>query len=104
LTLPQITVGNTVEITGRAVFGAAVILNIAGPSAVPGRTVTAGRDGAFAAEVGPFPAAGDYTITAAAGSERKTAKLKVTAPVYAISEPLGALGHAFLQTADRPRA
>jgi len=100
LSLPQITLNNTVEITGKAAVQTTVVLTVTGPAAVPGRTVTAGRDGSFTATLGPFTAAGDYTIAASAGGERTTALLKVGAPTYPMSIALGALGAALEQAAD----
>ena len=98
--LPRITVGTSVEILGRAAASATVVLTVTGPAAVPGRTLTAGRDGGFTAELGPFPSAGEYTIAAVSGSERKTAPLQVAPPAHAMSMPLGALGAALEQAAD----
>jgi hypothetical protein len=100
LTLPQIIVGGTAELTGRAVSNATVIISVTGPAAVPTRTLRAGRDGSFASDIGPFTTAGDYTITAASGSERKTLQLKVSPPAYSMTEPLGSLGSAFVQATD----
>jgi len=100
LSLPQIPLNNTVEVTGTAAAQAAVVLSVSGPAAVPVRTVTAGRDGSFSATLGPFTAAGDYTIAASAGGERATAQLKVAAPSYDLHIPPGALGAALEQAAD----
>ena len=100
LALPQITVNNRAEIEGRTAANVSVVIAVTGPSAVPGKTVQAGGDGAFTAEIGPFTAAGDYLISAAAGGERKTIRLTVSAPTYALTTPWGALGSALEQAAD----
>jgi hypothetical protein len=100
LALPQITVNNRAEIEGRTAANATIVIAVTGPSAVAGITVQAGGDGSFSAQIGPFSAAGDYTIAAAAGGERKTVQLTVSAPTYAMTTPLGALGSALEQAAD----
>lgn len=100
VTLPEIIVGSNADLTGRAAPNATVIITITGPATVSGKTLNAGRDGSFAGEIGPFTTAGDYVITAAYGSERKTAQLKVVPPAYSMTEPVGSLGDAYLQAVD----
>jgi hypothetical protein len=100
LSLPQITVDGSVEIIGRAAAQASVVVTVSGPAVVPGKTIAAGRDGSFSATLGPFTAAGDYTIAAAVGGERATAQLKVAPPAHAMSMALGALGAALEQAVD----
>jgi len=100
LPVTQIPVGATAEIFGTATSGLGALISISGPASVPGKSVIAGGDGRFRAEIGPFPQAGDYTIAVSAGGERKTATLTVSAPAQNMGMPVGALGAAFEAAAD----
>jgi len=100
LSAPRVPVGGLADLSGRATAGLAAVITVAGPESVPGKQVTAGRDGLFTAELGPFPAAGDYTVAVSAGAERKTVTLTVTAPTQSMGMAPGAFGAAFEAAAD----
>jgi len=101
LPLAQIPIGSFAEVLGTTSAGLAAVIAVSGPASVPGKSVTAGCEGRFSAEVGPFQTAGEYTISVSAGAERKTARLNVTAPVQSMAMPAGTLGAAFEEAADR---
>jgi alkylhydroperoxidase/carboxymuconolactone decarboxylase family protein YurZ len=100
IALPQIPAGAEARLTGTAPPNLPVVITVTGPAPVSGKTANARGDGSFSADLGPFETAGDYTISAASGSERKTAALKVLAPVYTMTEPLGSLGSTLNSAAD----
>jgi hypothetical protein len=100
LSVSQVPVGGLADLRGTATAGLTAVIVVSGPESVPGKQVIAGRDGLFAAELGPFPAAGDYTIAVSAGAERKTVTLTVTAPTQSLGMAPGSFGAAFEEAAD----
>lgn len=96
----QIPVGAAADIFGTTTSGLAAVISISGPASVPGKSVIAGGDGRFRAEIGPFPQAGEYTIAVSAGPERKTATLTVTPPSQSMDMEPGALGASLEEAAN----